>query len=136
MKFSDGREVEIHSPDAIEIYKREFAMAILGPQTQSVPEAKRHTESSGQEGTVSDEVPKIKAAAGTMDNLRLLLSTPWAKKGRLVADFVKALETNAAPDLSKNVSKNLSRLVKSGEARRIPRQEGYCYYPVSSAQQS
>lgn len=79
-----------------------------------------------------EDVPAIKAARSTMDNIVALFGTDWARKPRTVADVVKALEANAVPDTTTASSVYLTRLVKKGTLRRIRKAGKYQYYRVPS----
>jgi hypothetical protein len=82
---------------------------------------------------IFEDVPSIKAAKKTMDNIQSLFDTDWGKKARTVADVVKALEANAIPDTTTAVSVYLTRLVKKGVLRRIRKAGKYQYYKLPSS---
>jgi hypothetical protein len=131
VRFADGREVEVHSPNAIQIYEDSFAASVSEQLDVSV--SKEDAELRNQPAREEDaggEVPSIKAQSGTTANLRLLLASSWAAKGRRVTEFVEALKANAVPDESRKVADRLANLVKAGQARRVQTPEGYCYFPM------
>ena len=127
--------MEIHSPDAFQIYQGNFEDLILH---QSSGDAVNPSASSGGNGTSAAdvaEVPKIKASKSTQDNLRALLDTEWAKQGRTNAELTTALEANAVPDKPNRVSNYLARLVKANIARRMKKEDGvYHFYPLPKAE--
>jgi len=75
-----------------------------------------------------EEVPAIKPAKSTTDNIQALFDTEWGRKARTVADVVKALEANAVPDTTAATSVYLNRLVKKGVLRRIQKGGKWQYY--------
>lgn len=82
---------------------------------------------------IFEDVPSIKAAKKTTDNIQSLFETNWGKKARTVADVVKALEANAVPDTTTAVSTYLTRLVKKQVLRRIRKAGKYQYYRLPSS---
>jgi hypothetical protein len=130
VRLKDGREVEIHSMDAIEIYRNEFASLV-----QAASESKTdHGPDAANASNVSpgDDfgVPSITTSKRTQDNLKALFETDWAKQGRTNAELTRALEVNAVPDKPNIVSKYLSRLVKANIVRRIKKDKVYHFYPL------
>jgi hypothetical protein len=136
VKFSDGREVEVHSVDAIQIFAdtfREELLESVSETTQKAPEKSTVVEPEIR-GTSERPLPTIKSSTSTMDNIRALIATPWARDGALLSDLLEALESNAVPSSVGTVSSCLTRLVKQNEMRRVKKEGQWRYYPNPPSQ--
>ena len=76
------------------------------------------------------EMPLITPSKNIIENVKALFDTMWGKTPRKNAEVSKALEVNAVPVDSNQMSKYLTRLVHKGHLRRIEKDGQYHYYRV------
>ena len=94
--------------------------------------AQNETQPSTEEisKTPTADIPAIKPTKRTMENLETLFSTPWGKTPRPIAEVMKALEVNAAPDQWSSVAVYMTRLVQKGVLRRIEKDGKWAYFKI------
>lgn len=134
VRLDDGREIEIHSVDAIQIFRKDFEELVLQPSQTNTHEARALRMEMRTPRGESSDFPTIKTSKSTLENLKALFQTPWARTGKTVTELTEALEVNAVPDKPNNISSYLTRLVKAGVIRRIERDGVYHFYPLPKTQ--
>lgn len=129
VRFRDGREVELHSKNAGQIFADKFLSLLITDTSepvviQRIPEGTQIGAELGAGG-----LPTIRATSSNMANIRKLFETGWARKGVTAADIVKALEANAVATTLKIVTARLTELVKSNQIRRVKKDSQWVYFP-------
>jgi hypothetical protein len=103
----------------------------LGEETIPSPnDVQPQIEESTKADISVTDIPVIKPSKRTSENLVALFSTPWGKTPRHVAEVMKALEVNAAPDQWSSVSVYLTRLVQQATLRRITKDGKWAYFKI------